>query len=204
MVMVSAFNAFFINKVGFENLVRARMDANSRVQQLPADQKEQLIEQQTKPVWKIVSYVAAPIVVLIIIFLGGLIYFGATSAFGGSTTYLRSVSVWVYSSLPPVIISMLANIVVLIFKSVDDIDITTSQGGVLHANPSMFIDAKAQPVLGAILSTFDVFTIWGWVLAAIGLRVVGKLSSGAAWAIVLILALLSLAVRVIFATLFGG
>jgi hypothetical protein len=203
MIVVSAFNAFFISKVGFENLVRQRTESNSRVQQLPADQKEQIIRQQTGPVWKGVSYAIPPVIVLAIIFLGGLIYWGASSAFGGSSSFMQNVSVWTYASFPPIVISMVANILILFFKSVDDIDLSTSQSGLLHANPSMFIDAKAQPVLNAVLSTFDLFSIWGWILAAIGLRVVCKLSSGSAWAIVLILALLSMAARVFFAALFG-
>ena len=203
IVVVSAFNAFFISKVGFENLVRQRMESNSRVQQLPEDQKAQLIRQQSGPVWKAVSYAVPPIIVIAIVFLGGLLYWGASNAFGGSSKYLQNVSVWVYSSFPPIIISMLANIVILAFKSVDDIDLTTSQGGLIRANPSMFIDAKGQPVLSAVLSTFDLFSIWGWILAAIGLRVVCKLTSGSAWAIVLIFALLSMALRVVFAALFG-
>jgi len=204
IVIVSAFNAFFISKVGFENIVRQKMESNSRVQQLPADQRDQLIRQQTGAVWKGISYAAPPIVVIAIVFLGGLIYWGASSAFGGSSAYLQNVSVWVYSSLPPLVVSMLANIVILFFKSVDDIDLATSQSGLLHANPSMFIDGKAQPVLSAVLSTFDLFSIWGWILAAIGLRVVCKLSSGGAWAIVLLLALISLLVRVAFAAFVGG
>jgi hypothetical protein len=203
ILAVTAFNAFFIGKVGFENIVRERMESNSRVQQLPADQKEQMIQRQSGPIWKGISYAAPPVVVLIIVFIGGLIYWGASSAFGGSSSYLQNVSVWVYSSFPPILISMLANIIILFFKSVDDIDLTASQGGVIRANPSMFIDAKAQPVLNAILSTFDLFAIWGWILAAIGLRIVCKLSSGAAWAIVLILALVSLTLKVVFAGLFG-
>lgn len=203
ILVVTAFNAFFLSKVGFENIVRQRMESNSRVQQLPEDQKAQIIKQQTGPVWKVISYAVPPVIVIAIVFLGGLIYWAASNAFGGSSSYLQNVSVWVYSGFPPLLISMLANILILFFKSVDDIDLTTSQSGLLRANPSMFIDAKAQPVLNAVLSTFDLFSIWGWILAAIGLRIVCKLSSGSAWAIVLIFALLSMAVRVLFAALFG-
>src|SRR5690349_11139338 len=47
IVIVSTFNALFISKVGFENIVRQRMESNSRVQQLPDDQKEQIIRQQS-------------------------------------------------------------------------------------------------------------------------------------------------------------
>jgi hypothetical protein len=69
----------------------------------------------------------------------------------------------------------------------------------IQASPAFFIDAKTSPVLNAVLGTFDVFFIWGWILAAIGLRIVGKISTGAAWAIVLIVALLNVTFRVVTA-----
>jgi hypothetical protein len=61
----------------------------------------------------------------------------------------------------------------------------------------MFLDVKAQPVLAAILSSIDVFQIWGWILAAIGLRITNKLSSGSAWAIVIIFALIGVLMKVV-------
>jgi hypothetical protein len=89
-------------------------------------------------------------------------------------------------------------------KSADEIDIAASQRGLLHANPSFFIDGKDMPVLATLLSTFDFFLIWGWILAAIGLQKIAKISSGASWAIVLILALLSLAGRAVSAYFSGN
>jgi hypothetical protein len=65
------------------------------------------------------------------------------------------------------------------------------------------VNGKSAPVLATLLSTIDLFAIWGWVLAAIGLRVTNRLSSGSAWALVLILALIGIAIRVVFA-LFSG
>lgn len=92
---------------------------------------------------------------------------------------------------------MLANVLILFLKSVDDIDIASSQSGLIQANPTFFMDVKSMKILGAILATFDVFFIWGWILAAIGLRIVGKISTGAAWAVVLLVALINVAVRVV-------
>lgn len=198
MILVfTAFNFLYINKIGFEQIVRARIESNERIQQMPPEQKQAIIDQQSGPIVKGISYAAPPIVMIIIFLIGGLIYWLGANAMGGTATFLRGVSVWVYSSFPPTIVSMLANILVLFLKSTDDIDIATSQQGLVHANPSFFIDTKAMPVLGAVLGTFDVFFIWGWILAAIGLRIVGKISSGAAWAIVLIVALLNVAARVV-------
>ena len=199
IVLITMFNFLFINKIGFEQMMRARIESNERVMQMPAEQREAMIAQQSGPIVKAISYAAIPIVTVIIFLIGGLIYWLGANAMGGSATFLRGVSVWVYASFPPTVVSMLANILILFLKSTDDIDIATSQNGLIHANPTFFIDTKASPVLSALLGTFDLFFIWGWVLAAIGLRIVGKISSGAAWAIVLIVALLNVAFRVVAA-----
>ena len=201
--LLCAFSFLFINKVGFEEMTRARMEASEQFKQMPSDQQKQMIEQQSSPVVRIISYVATPIVWIIYLLIGGLIYWLGANAMGGTMTFLRGLSVWIYSSLPPTIISMLANILILFLKSTDDIDIVKGQGGLIEANPSFFIDTKASPVLGALLGTFDLFFIWGWILAAIGLRIVGKISSGAAWGIVLILALFNITFRVVIAYFTG-
>lgn len=203
IVVLSAFNYLFIQKIGYERIVRERIESSSRVQQMPADQKEQIIRQQSGPIWKTIAYVAPAIVIAIIIFVGGLIYWLGANAMGGTAKYLHGVSVWVYSWFPPFVVSMIANTLVLFLKSPDDIDIVMSQSGLIHANPSMFIDGKTQPVLNALLGSLDLFSIWGWILAAIGLRIVANISSGAAWAVVLILALVGVAFKVVGALFFG-
>lgn len=197
ILAATTFNILFIQKIGFENIMRARLESNKRVQELPAEQKQAMIERQTGPVVKAISYAAVPVVMIIIFLVGGLIYWGGANALGGDASFLQGLSVWIYSSFPPMVIAMLANIVVLFLKSADDIDIVGSQNGLVRANPSFLIDMKSSPVLGALLGTFDLFFIWGWILAAIGLSVVGKISKGAAWAIVLLVALLNVAVRVV-------
>lgn len=203
ILAVSAFNAIFIQKVGFENIVKARLDSNSQIQQMPADQKQKVIEQQTGPIAKGISYAAVPVLFIIIFLLGGLVYWLGANAMGGSSRFAHGLSVWVYSSLPPSLIFVLANLIVLFVKSVDDIDLATAQSGLVQANPSMFINAKAMPVLAAALSAIDLFAIWGWVLAAIGLQKVAKISSGAAWAIVLIIGLVGVTLKVLIAAAFG-
>jgi len=203
VILISLFNFAFIQKIGFERIIRERLESNSRVQQMPEADKQKMIEQQTGPIVQGISYAAAPIVTIIIFLIGGLIYWLGANAMGGSATFGQGIAVWVYSSFPPIVISMLANFLILVLKSADDIEISSSQSGLVHANPSFFIDAKSSPVLSAFLATFDLFSIWGWILAAIGLRIVGKISSGAAWAIVLIVALIGVAARVVPALFFG-
>ena len=90
----------------------------------------------------------------------------------------------------------------MFLKSADDIDLATSQSGLLKANLSFLVDVKAMPVVGALLGSIDLFAFWGWALAAIGLQRVAKISSGAAWAIVLMLGLVGVAFKVLGAIFF--
>jgi uncharacterized protein with PQ loop repeat len=194
----------FSQKMGedrYRRFIAEQVEKSPQASSMTAEQKQSGISLQMTII-RIVSY-ALPIFVIIGIAIGGLIYWLAGKAMGGSLNYLHGVSVWVYSTLPVMVISTLANFIVLFLKDADEIDIAASQRGLIHANPSFFVDGKEMPVLATLFSTFDFFLIWGWVLAAIGLQRVARISSGASWAIVLILALLSLAARVVSA-LFSG
>ncbi len=203
IILLTLFMGAFNAKIGYERIARERLESSSWYQNQSPDMQKQMLDQQMNPITQYVTLVVTPVIFLLSFFIGGLIYWGGVNAMGGSMTYLRGVAVWVYSGFPPIVLSMLANFLVLLVKSPNEIDPVTSQQGLIHANPSFFIDTKSMPVLGAILGTFDLFYIWGWILAAIGLRIVGKISTGAAWAIVLIVALLNVASRVVGA-LFQG
>jgi hypothetical protein len=203
IILFSVFNVLFIQKVGFERIIRDRLESNSRIQQMPEADKQKMIEQQSSPVVKAISYAAVPVVMIIVFLIGGLLYWLAANAMGGTMKFSQGLSVWVYSMFPPTVISIIANIIVLFLKNVDDIDILTSQNGLIKANPSFLVNAKTAPALATFLASLDLFAIWGWILAAIGLQRVARLSSGSAWAVVLILALVGIALKVLIALIFG-
>lgn len=185
-----------VGEAGIRRAVNEQLDRSPQTASMPADQRQGIMNfnlalQKFMP---IIIFVIIPIVMFII----GLFYFLGAKAFGGNGGFLHAVSVVVYSSIPPTVFMSIAGLIVLAIKSADDIDLTAAQRGALvQANPAMFIDGKAQPVLAAILSTVDVFQIWGWILAAIGLRITNKLSGGSAWAIVIIFALIGVFFKVV-------
>ncbi len=205
MILTAAFSFLFIQKMGEERMksfMVEQMDKNPQMQSMPPEQKERAIETNQK-IAGFTRYLI-PIFLLVGFAIGGLIYWLAGKVMGGSGNYWHGLSTWVYSSMPPLVVAMLANLLILFLKSADEIDIATSQRGLVHANPSFFIDGKSSPVLATLLGTIDFFQIWGWVLAAIGLQKVMKLSQSSAWAIVLILALVSLAIRIVTAYFSGN
>lgn len=204
IVLTTTFSFMLANKVGeegFRQFAREQIDKNPTAGSMSNEQKDQSIKMQLT-IMSVTRYLL-PIFIVIGLAIGGLIYWLAGKAMGGSPNYFHGLSAWVYSSFPPMVLMMIANIIVLLFKSADDIDFATSQRGVIQANPSFLIDGKASPVLATLLGTFDLFVIWGWILAAIGLQKLAKISAGSAWGIVIIMALVSLAFRVV-TSLFNG
>lgn len=203
ILAVGLFNVAFIEKIGLKTIVTARFEANSRVQQMAEEDKKQLINQQSSNLVKYITYGSTPVFVAAAFFIGGLLYWFGISAVGGKTSYLRGVAVWTYASFPPTVVAMVANFIVLFIKPVEDIDLAGSQQGLISANPTMFLDLKSTPALNALVSAIDLFAIWGIILGAIGLRVVGKISGGAAWAVALTISLFFIAIRVLIAAVFG-
>lgn len=205
IVLTTAYFFVLANKVGDEGLRRfteEQVEKSPRGAAATPEQKQQGIE-MSMTIQKVVKYVM-PLFLIIGFALGGLFYWLAIKAMGGAANYWHALSAFVYSSLPPTVVAMLANILILFLKSADDLDLAESQRGVVHANPGFFMDGKSMPVLATFLGTFDLFLIWGWILAAIGLQKLGKLSAGSAWTIVLIIALIGVTYRVLIALFTGN
>lgn len=205
IVLATAFSFAFSYKIGPENFrkfVTSQIEKSPQTQGMDAEKKKDAVE-LNMTIGKIIKYVM-PVVFVIIFAIGGLLYWLGGKAFGGTGGYFHGVSTWVYASFPPLVLTMIANLIILFLKNVDDIDIGAgSQRGLVNANPS-FLIGKASPVLATLVGTLDLFMIWGWVLAAIGLRIMFRISSGSAWGIVIILALIQIALRVLGATMSGN
>ncbi len=197
------FNITYFQRVGFETVIRAETESNQRSATATPEQKEQGIEFQLKPAFKAFRLLS-PILGFAIFFAAGAgLYLLGATAMGGRMNFKQALSVWTYSSLPPTVLMMLINFV-LLFAAPPDDDINIARGarrGLVHANLGFLVDPSASPVLTTMLGSFDVFTIYGLFLAALGLRKVGRMSAGAAWGTALALWLVGLILRVGFAAI---
>jgi hypothetical protein len=191
-----------VGEAGVRSFITEQIDKGFGADRMTPEQKKDTVEMQVK-INKYTQY-AVPVFVFISFFIGGFLYWIGSKAFGGTGGFFQNLSVWIYSSLPPTVISMIANFIVLALKSADEIDLGASQRGLLHANPSFFLDGKAHPVIATVLSTFDIFAIWGWILAAIGLTTVNKISKGASWTLIIIIILIGLGFRLLGAVFSGN
>jgi hypothetical protein len=181
-------------RVDMGQLIRERMERSPNAAQQTEAQREMGVK-----FGKIGAAVFIPLSVPITIAAGAALYLLGVLAFGGTINYKRALAVWTYSSLPPSVLGVIIGVAVLLLKSPDTVD----PQRLMVTNPGGFMSEEASPVLVALLSQFDLLRFYGMFLAALGLRKVGKLSSGAAWTIVIGLWLLGALFVVGRAAIFG-
>jgi hypothetical protein len=208
IIMTAALMLFtisFFQRVGFERVVTEAIETSPQAEQMSPEQKEQAIAMQSGSIFKGIYYGSPIIVMAIIISAGAGLYLLGSVLMGRSLSYKQALSVWTYSSMPPMLLAMLLNIILLFLRSPDDYDIVhASRRGLVQANLGLFVDPKASPILASLLGSFDLFAFYGLFLAALGLRKVAKMSSGSAWTVVLAIWVFGVIVRVAFAAITGG
>lgn len=158
----------------------------SRIEQSQASSGAQVSEAQIDMqvrVGKMFGMAVIPLSVPVTLAAGAGLYMLGVMVFGGSITYKKALAVWAYSSLPPAVITGLIAILVLFLKAPETID----PERMIATNPGVLLGEGSSRVLVALLTQFDLVRFYGLFLAALGLRKVGKLSSGAAWGVVIAL-----------------
>jgi hypothetical protein len=194
-ILTCLLTAVLYMRVDMAQFIRDRIDQSPRAAQLSEEQKDAQVR-----VGKIIGMVFIPVVVPFAIAGGAALYLLLTMAFGGSINYKKALAVWCYSWLPQSVLATLIALLVLFLKSPDSI----VPENLVATNPAALMSTESSKVLLAFLRQFDVLRFYGMFLAALGLRKIAKLSSGAAWGVVLTLWLVLLLLSVGSAALFGG
>ena len=193
-VMTCIVTAVLYMRVDMGQFIRDQIDKSPNAAQISDAQKETQVK-----VGKTVGMILIPLSVPIGIAAGSALYMLLVMAFGGSISYLKSLSVWSYSWLPPAVFGTVIALLVLFLKSPDSI----VPENLVATNPGAFFGEESSKVLVAFLRQLDLLRFYGLFLAALGLRKVAKISSGAAWGVVLTLFILGLLFAVGSAALFG-
>lgn len=204
IVFYMAFQVTFFQKVGYERVVREAVENGPRADQMTPEQKETAIRIQGGPIVKVITFAVTPLIFAAIFAGGAALYLLGSMLMAKQISYKQGLAIWAYSTLPPLVLAMVVNIILIFLKSPDDYDIVAaSRRGLVRANLSFLSDAKAAPILYTFLGSLDVFAFYGMFLAALGLRKVGKMTSGSAWGIVLGIWIFGLVVKIAIAGLFG-
>jgi hypothetical protein len=151
-------------KFDWEGVVRDQLEASGM------DLTAQQIEQQvavTEKIGPITTYLT-PLTMTIVQLLVALVFWGLFTLAGGQPGFKRSLAVASHGMLPLVVAQLLSIPVILGTETIGADDIRT--GSLLQSNLGAFAGDDSGPVVLAVLSSLDVFTIWTLILLAIGYR----------------------------------
>jgi Yip1 domain len=190
------------NKIDYAAFMRDQITKGPRGDQMTPEQIDTAVGFWAGPIGKVAIYIFPVIGTAIYIAAGGAIYLLGSMLMGGLIRYRQAVSVWTYSSFAPAVVGSIAGIIVVLLTPAEDIN-PSQAGGIVRANLGVILPQGSSPALAALFSSFDLFTFYGLFLAALGLRKVGKMSSGAAWTVAAGLWAIGVLVKVGWAAAFG-
>ena len=170
-------------RAGWESFMRKEIEGSSRTAQLPAEQKERIIEQQTRyaPIIGYVFSVVGPLVAVLVV--GGVFLLVFNFGMAAGLTAKQYFAAAAYGWMPEAVKGLLA-FPVMFLKDPDMLDIRNLVATNLAAVMDGETTAKWLLRLG---SSVDLFNIWNMALISIGISTMtkGKISFGKAFAGVL-------------------
>jgi len=169
--------------VGFrkvvDNQIQLQPKAAERMEQMTADQREKALARQVS-ITKGVTYVVPLIGLIVYAIFAGVLLATVKVTTSAKVTFGGLFALIVYTRLPEAVKALLTILSLQAGVSSDSFDIKNP----VATNAAYFLDPAGSPVLRALLSSLDVFTIWTLILTAIGVACVSQIKRGTAFAIV--------------------
>jgi len=171
----------FTQRVGWERFFRQQAETNSRMQNMPADQREQTVAAQIKygPTFAYVAAVVAlPIMALV---TAGVFLFLFRMLMSVELSFRQSLAIVCYSWVPTLFGSIMA-FIMLYLKTPEDFDLNYPA----PTNIGAFLELSSTPKwLLSLATSIDVVTLWTLALLATGFAAADrKISWGSSFACV--------------------
>jgi hypothetical protein len=175
------FTYTFTQRVGWERFFRQQAETNSRMRDMPADQKEQAIAMQIR-VGPAFAYggiaLGFPFMAAA---TAGVFLFLFRTVFSAELSFRQAFAIVCYSWVPLLFGSIIA-LAVMLLKNPEEFDLNYPT----LTNIGAFLEPASTPKwLLSLGTSIDVFTIWTLVLLATGFAAAGrKISFGSSFACV--------------------
>ena len=168
-VISVGFILVFSQQVGWERFFRQQFQQNPRTREMPAEQREQILQQQVRyaPMFAPVSSALAyPVIGLVV---SGVFLFVFNILAGAQLTFRQVFTVTCYSLVPFGLAGVLA-MAMMFVQSPEDFDLQNP----VMSNPGAFFDPAESPVLFALVTSIDAFSAWVMLLLATGFAAAGR------------------------------
>jgi hypothetical protein len=203
IVLSLVVTVLLFNKIDYSAFMREQITKSPRGGQMTPEQVDAAVGFYNGPIGKLFIYVIPVIGTAAYIAAGGALYLLGSMLMGGVLRYKQALSVWTYSAFAPSLLGSIAAVIIVLLTPADELN-PAQAGGLVRANLAVLAPHGGSPAIGALLGSIDLFTFYGLFLAAVGLRKVGKMSSGSAWTVAGGLWLLGVLLKVAWAGIFGS
>lgn len=131
----------------------------------------------------VIRWLTPVTVPLMFLALGGLYFIGLKAV--GSTAEFKPVFATVlHANVPPMVVSSLVTAAAVLKRA----SFTAQElEGMVKSNLGALLPDTASKPLVALAGLIDVFNIWQWILLAVGLAIVGRVSRGRVIAILVVI-----------------
>lgn len=185
-------------KVDWEDVITTQMEKSG--QEVSDSQVEGIVQFYEK--WGAAVSVGSTVIgypIAFLVFAGA--FFVAFKVLGSDLTYPASLSTVLYAFTPFALSLVLSLPIVLLANEIGYEQVKS--GSFLASNLGTFAPADASPVMAAMLSSIDVFSIWVVALLAVGFSIVARVSRAQAAVVALAFWGVWIAIKVGFAALSG-
>jgi len=183
LVVSVVFIYAFTQRVGWERFFRQQAETNSRMQNMPAEQKEQAVAAQIKfgPTFAYVGVVVALAVGALA--TAAVFLFLFRMLMSVQLSFQQSLAIVCYSWVPLLFGSIIA-FIMLFLKTPEDFDLNYPT----PTNIGAFLEPSSTPkFLLSLATSIDVVTLWSLAVMATGFAVASrKISWGSSFACVLV------------------
>src|SRR4051812_31445204 len=184
------------SRIDFGAPAREAMAQNKNVTQEQMDRAEKF----STSMGKVAKFIGPVITIIVLLIIAGVLLL-AVRLMGGEGDFSQAFSATCYAWIPNVIQGVLFTVVILA-KGATAINPQTFPI-LVRSNLAFLVDMKTQPMAFALLSAFDIFTIWSVVLLIIGFAYVGRISKTKAAIVVVSLWCVTILFKLVPAALQG-
>jgi hypothetical protein len=194
---------FAIQKqVGWDTVVENTLKQDPKTVERMASQTAEQQAQTKRITQAFIKYIfyASPILALFIAAVATLVLWGTINfLFGGRATFGGVFAVWMYGTLPMLIVTILTIITLFAGLDKDTFNLNNPVG----TNIGFYLPAESPQWMMKLATSIDVFGLWATFLVGIGLAIVAKVKKSAGLTAAFGWWLLILIVKVVYAAVTG-
>jgi hypothetical protein len=189
-LVVLGFTGVWMSKMDAREFMKTQIEESPRADQMSAEQKEQIIEQQAR-FMGVFGWVVGPVfIAIMLLVVSAALMFIYRFFYAGEVSFKQSFGIVIWTFLAVSIVSVPVTLAVLALKG--DWNIDPNQA--VQANLGLLLDkSTAAKPLWALATSVDVFVLWMVFLLAVGFGVATRKSTsasiwgvGIAWAFIVL------------------